>query len=236
MSFQPVARRPVYEQVAGQVREAILGGELAPGSALPSERELCDAFKVSRTTIREALRSLQAQGLAVASGPTAPLRVVEAGALSTDPLRDTLIHLHRLGRVPLTDLVGLRRALESAGARDAAKRRPAPDLTPALDQIAAMRAAGDDVRAFDVADVAFHLEILRASGNEALTLVMLAVRDSTSAHLLELLSAIEDPAHTLRRLIREHEGIVEAIARRDAEAAHRLSDEHIARFYRRAGG
>lgn len=234
MSFAPIPRRPVYQQVAEQLREAILDGRLAPGAALPSERELCEAFQVSRTTVREALRALQAQGLAIAGGPTAPLRVVEASALSTDPLRDTLVHLHRLGRVPLTDLVGLRRALESAGAREAARRKPAPDLTAAREQIAAMRAAGTDIRAFDEADVRFHLEILRASGNEALSLVMLAVRDSIASHLHELLSALEDPSHTLRRLIREHEAIVEAIAARDEDASARLSDEHIARFYRRA--
>lgn len=98
--FEPVVRQPVYEQVAGQLREAILDGSLAPGTPLPSERELCERFAVGRTTIREALRSLQAQGLTVAAGPTVPLRVVTVDALSTDPLRDTLVHLHRLGASP----------------------------------------------------------------------------------------------------------------------------------------
>src|SRR4051794_32094779 len=114
MASQDLERRPVYEQVAQQLREQILSGELAPGSALPPERELCERFGVGRTTVREALRALQTKGLAVADGPTSPLRVVAADALTTEPLRDTLTHLLRLGRVPMDDLVGLRRALEGA--------------------------------------------------------------------------------------------------------------------------
>src|SRR3954468_4913323 len=162
MSSHPLERRPVYEQVADRLREAILSGELEPGSALPPERELCERYGVGRTTIREALRSLQTRGLAVAAGPTSPLRVVEVDALTTDPLRDTLVHLLRLGRVPLDDLIGLRIALEGAGAATAAVREPRPDLTAARDQIAFMRAAGTDLEAFEIADIRFHLELVRA--------------------------------------------------------------------------
>src|SRR3954469_8945240 len=97
---QPLERRPVYEQVAERLRESILSGELAPGSALPPERELCERYGVGRTTIREALRALQTKGLAVTAGPTSPLRVVDPALLTSDPLRDTLVHLLRLGRVP----------------------------------------------------------------------------------------------------------------------------------------
>src|SRR3954447_8677096 len=124
---EPLERRPVYEQVAERLRESILSGELSPGSALPPERELCERFRVGRTTIREALRALQTRGLAVASGPTSPLRVVAPDGLTTDPLRDTFVHLLRLGRVPLDDLIGLRAALEGAGAEKVATSDPRPD-------------------------------------------------------------------------------------------------------------
>jgi DNA-binding FadR family transcriptional regulator len=231
MASQELERRPVYEQVAHHLREQILTGELAPGSPLPPERELCERFGVGRTTIREALRSLQTKGLAVASGPTSPLRVVAPDALTTEPLRDTLVHLLRLGRVPLDDLIGLRRALEGAGAADAAVRDPKPDLTAARDQIAFQRAAGTDLEAFETADIRFHLELVRASGNEALTIVMLAVRDAIAAVLLETLRALDDPAPTVAQLIREHEAILQAVIDGDAEAARRLSGDHLTRFY-----
>lgn len=227
----PVERRPAYEQVADQLRESILRGDLPPGSPLPPERELTERFGVSRTTVREALRALQTRGLAVASGPTSPLRVVAPDALTTDPLRDTLVHLVRLGRVPLDDLIGLRVALEGAGAEQAATRHPRPDLTAARDQIAFMRAAGTDVEAFETADIRFHLELVRASGNEALTLVMLAVRDTVTRTLASHLASLADRRPTLAQLIAEHEAILQAVIDGDGDAARRLSGEHLQHFY-----
>jgi GntR family transcriptional regulator, transcriptional repressor for pyruvate dehydrogenase complex len=228
---QPLDRRPVYEQVAERLRESILSGELPAGSVLPPERELSERFGVGRTTIREALRALQTKGLAVATGPTSPLRVVAPDGLVTDPLRDTLVHLLRLGRVPLDDLIGLRVAREGAGAAAAATREPRPDLTAARDQIAFMRAAGADLEAFEIADIRFHLELVSASGNEALSIVMLAVRDTISAALLSHLQALPDPAPTVRQLIAEHEEILQAVIDGDGERARRLSAEHLTRFY-----
>lgn len=224
---QSLERRPVYEQVADALREAILSGELPPGSALPPERELSERFGVGRTTVREALRALQTKGLAVTTGPTSPLRVVAPDALTTDPLRDTLVHLLRLGRVPLDDLIGLRIALEGAGAEQAATRDPRPDLTAARDQIAFMRAAGTDLEAFELADVRFHLEIVRASGNQALTIMMLAVRDTVSRTLLSHLEALTRPRPVLAQLIAEHEAILQAVIDGDGDAARRLSSEHL---------
>src|SRR3712207_3717315 len=101
MTFEGVVRRPVYEQVADQLREAILDGRLPAGAVLPAERELCEQFDVSRTSVREALRVLQAQGLAVATGPNAPLVVAGADTFAAGPGREALTHLLRLGRVPL---------------------------------------------------------------------------------------------------------------------------------------
>jgi DNA-binding FadR family transcriptional regulator len=229
MAMPDLERRPVYEQVADRLREAILSGELPAGSALPTEKELAERYGVGRTTIREALRALQTKGLAVASGATSPLRVVEPEALTTEPVRDTLVHLLRLGRVPLDDLIGLRVALEGHGAELAAARRP--DLSAAREQLDLMRAAGTDLEAFETADIRFHLELVEASGNAALPLVMLAVRDAIAAALLEHLRALADPAPTLRQLIAEHEAILAAIEAGRGDDARRLSAEHLTRFY-----
>jgi DNA-binding FadR family transcriptional regulator len=245
VAFQSVVRSPAYEQVAAQLREAILDGTLAAGDELPAERELCAQFDVSRTTVREALRALQAQGLAVSGGPTAPLRVAGAESLSSGPLRDGLVHLLRLGRVPLADLVELRCALESAAvaraadavavarAEDPPPDLPAPDLAPAHAALAQMRAAGGDLDGFERADVAFHLALVRAAGNDAIELVMLAVRDSIGAHLRDALHARSERAAraTLRRLAAEHDALLTAIGSGDGEEAARVVRDHILRFY-----
>ncbi|MCW3016695.1 MAG: regulatory protein GntR [Solirubrobacterales bacterium] len=235
MEFTEVIRRPAYEQVAEQLREAILSGALEPGSELPPERELTDRFGVARTTVREALRALQAQGLAVADRPTSPLRVVRAQDLSTGPARDAFVHLLRLGAVPLRDLVELRCALEGAAVGAAAGRRGI-SLDAARAEVSLMREVGDDVEAFEEADVRFHVALVAASGNEALHLVMLAVREPVGAHLLASLRAIEDPLPVLKRLTREHARIVDAIEARAPEQAAERITAHIRGLYRRSLG
>lgn len=61
--FRPVLRRRIHEDIAGQLRDAILDGRFAPGTRLPPERELADEFGVNRTSIREALKVLEGLGL-----------------------------------------------------------------------------------------------------------------------------------------------------------------------------
>ena len=75
--FDEVSRSPLYLQVAGSIREAIIAGDLGPGDALPTERELSESFGVSRASVREALRALQAQGLVSAGGSPARASVAE---------------------------------------------------------------------------------------------------------------------------------------------------------------
>lgn len=233
MEDTQVVRRPAYAQVAEQLREAILSGALAGGSELPSERVLTDRFGVARTTVREALRALQAQGLAVAERPTSPLRVARAQDLSSGPAREAFVHLLRLGAAPLGDLVELRCALEGAAVRAAADR-PDVALDAAHAEVEVMRRIDGDLEAFERADVRFHLALVAASGNEALHLVMLAVREPVGTHLRESLRALQAPAPVLRRLTREHARIVEAIEAREPDQAAERIEAHIRGLYERS--
>ncbi len=232
MPFDAVVHQPVYRQVAAQIRGAILDGELEAGQALPSERQLCDRFAVGRTTVREALRALQAQGLVVSDGATSPLRVSSAEALSTGPLPDALDALLRLGHVPVADLVALREALEGAAIAALATRRDPVDLAPAEQALVAMERAADDVEAFEAADVRFHLALATASGNTAIPLVMTAVRAAISVHLSAALRALPDPGAVTSRLRAEHAAILDAVRAHDAERAQQLLRSHIRGLYR----
>jgi DNA-binding FadR family transcriptional regulator len=217
----------VYLQVAGQLREAILDGRFVPGDSLPTERELCATFGASRASIREALRALQAQGLIVNGG--APARAVVARDVDR-PARDALVSVLRLQRVSLGDLVELRCLLETAALRKAAARADRERLDEARLALTEMR-AGDDIQAYDEADVRFHVALVRASGNEAMHLMMLALRDPVAQHLLESLRADPDPPPTLDRLTREHEEILEAVEGGDGDRAAGLVERHIRGFY-----
>ncbi|MBV9164305.1 MAG: FadR family transcriptional regulator [Pseudonocardiales bacterium] len=233
MTFRGVVRSPAYLQVAEQIRAAILSGELAPGQPLPTERDLCAQFSVSRTTVREALRALQAQGLVSGGGRTTPLRTTVAAEPPSEPLRDALHNLVRLQRVSLADLVELRCALEAAAVERAAAH-------PQADRLAEARAALDDMRRLDIsaeefedADVRFHVALVAASGNEAMHLIMLAVRDAIAEHLRDALHELPRSRAVRCRLTDQHAALLAAVEKGDAEQAGSLTREHIMDFYRR---
>lgn len=232
-SFQAVSKNPVYLQVAEQMREAILAGTLAHGEQLPTERALCVQFGVSRASIREALRVLQAQGLLSGRTRTTPHRTTVSRG-PNDSLSAALAQTVRLRNVGLGDLVDLRCALETTTLERAAERRlPAP-LAAAAAELAVMRDPSISVEAFHLADVRFHLALVAASGNEALLAVMSAVRDSISEHLLTALRALPNQKQGLKKLCVEHEAIYAAVIAGNGPLAAQLGRAHVENFYRRA--
>jgi GntR family transcriptional repressor for pyruvate dehydrogenase complex len=233
MSFKPLVREPVYQQVADQIAEAILAGELPAGQPLPTERDLSEQFDVSRASIREALRALQARGLVVSSGSrTRPLRVTPAAGAS-GPLREALLNLVRLQEVGLADLIDVRCALETAALERAAEGADPARLEEARQALVEMRRSDLSVEEFDEADVRFHLALIAASGNRAMHLVMLALRDAMTKHLHESLRMLPRPAEAFHQLADQHAAILQAVEAGDGEAARTLVQEHIVRFYER---
>lgn len=227
MAFESVTRAPIYLQVAAQLREAILSGRFAPGDRLPTERELAREFGVSRTSVREALRALEAQGF-VAPGPATARTVVGPGL--SEALRDAVGNLLRLQQIPLDDLVDFRCTIETAAVARAAARRPEEALAEAAAAHAEMSLAGIGAEAFEKADLRFHVALARASGNDALHLVMLAVRDAIGRYLLDRMQRRRDLAAGLERLCREHDAVLTAVRAGDGQEAATLVRAHIEAF------
>jgi DNA-binding FadR family transcriptional regulator len=227
-SFKGVVRAPVYLQVAEQLREAIFDGRLAPGEPLATERELAESFGASRASIREALRALQAQGLIIGGGAPGP--AVVAHDLQ-QPASDALTAMLRLNHVELNDLIDLRCLLEMSALERASERQDRERVDDARRALEVMEDENVGIEAFDEADVRFHVALVRASGNEAMHLVMLALRDPVATHLLEALRAQSDPRGTLTRLTAEHARILEAVETGEGDRAALLVERHIRGFY-----
>ncbi|MEQ8833424.1 MAG: GntR family transcriptional regulator [Miltoncostaeaceae bacterium] len=226
-------RLPLYLQVAHRIREAIIAGHLAPGDPLPTERELAESFEVSRASVREALRALQAEGLVAASGPPARTVVVPGAAAHA---RDALVTLLRLNGVGVGDLMSFRTLLECESVAAAAEAPRGPWFTEAHIALAAMRDRTQSAEEYDRADLHFHMALAQGSGNAALYLVMQALRGAVAKHLLEHLTSRPDLPTTLARLTAEHGAILTAIEAGDGAAAQRLVRNHIRAFYSRGGG
>ena len=223
-------RAPLSVAVARRLREAIVSGSILVGEELPSEKELGRQLGVGRSTIREALRILQAQGLVSGGDTVSTARPRVSRELLLASAASTLENVLRLGQVPLADLVALRVVIEGEIV-EAAASAAAPDLAEARAALAVMQRPEIDVDAFRAADLRFHHGLAAASGNAAFGLVMGVLRGAISAHLGEALHRVTEPRATMTALVREHEAILEAVTRGHGKRARALIAAHVRDFY-----
>lgn len=217
-----------YEVVIAWVEDRILAGTLKVGDSLPAERGLAARLGVSRAAVREAVRSLQAQGVlrsSVGAGGTGGTRVaaLPSGALT----RFLRIHV-ALANFPLPDVLEVRVALERLSARLAATRADAADIARMREAIARMRAATTRAHLND-ADTAFHVAIAEGAGNRLATDTTVAIRESVRLPMLHGFAALDQKGfeHIAAGLIAEHEQICDAIAEGRAEVAEHLMETHV---------
>ena len=154
------------EMVASQLRRQIVLGELKEGDQLPSESVLMEQFGVSRPTLREAFRILEAEGAITVR------RGVRGGARVQGP--DIAVAARHIGLLLqyrgalLSDVYEVRAGLEPAAARMAAKRRTSADLARLQEALDRHRESLENPAAPIAADADFHRLIVELSGNETL--------------------------------------------------------------------
>jgi DNA-binding FadR family transcriptional regulator len=226
--FDRLTRVTAYQQVAEQIRAAILDKSLSTDERLPAERELATQFGVSRTTVREALRHLQAQGLLAARGRTSPMQPADPDA-ALARFREALSHVVQLRNVSLPELLELRFAIETAALVRAAQSPLPAQLLAARAALEVMDSARITQAAFYEADVNFHAALVAASGNEALRLVMLAVKDSMRLYLDQAMRG-RSFAKVRPQIVEEHRRLLEAVERGEVDAVSALLREHL-EFY-----
>jgi DNA-binding FadR family transcriptional regulator len=155
----------VHGNTVDHLGEAIVAGRYSAGSPIPPEPRLCEELGVSRTVIRESVKSLVAKGL-VSTGPKVGTRVLSEDQWNWfDP--DVILWKSKSGltREFLRDLQDLRRVLEPAAVRMAAERATARDLADIEAAYEGMRGAVEEGGDYVAHDLAFHQGLLRASHN-----------------------------------------------------------------------
>jgi DNA-binding FadR family transcriptional regulator len=212
--------RPAYEEVASRLRTEIADGKLTPGDRLPAESKLAADFGVSRSTIREALRVLNSEGLIrTARGVSGGSFVTETEPSATsDFLQTRLGILSRHQAITTEELLETRALLEVAGAALAAERRTAGHL--------------DELRKVVEQERDFHVSLLSAAQNRLLeAMAVPVVGQLLSTH------ASNDHGPAQADLDHDHERILERIEARDPEGAAEAMEQHLKRLasaYRRA--
>jgi len=223
--FRPLRHAPAYRALSARIERMILSGQLKPGDSLPTETALAERFGVNRSTVREAIRLLEQEGL-VSRTTGRRLQVDMPGLFDLAPRASRALLLQH---VTFLELWEVALVVEPLAARMAASTRSDADLAAIEDNIATTAHAVERQLPTADHDVAFHALLARASGNRMLMLA----REPVSLLYAPTLGQVEArlPQAAARNLD-AHRQLYAAIHDQDAEQAEQCMRWHLADFRR----
>ena len=223
--IKPVIVPKAADVLAARLRELIVQGRIATGDFLPTERELVIESALSRTSVRDALRVLESEGLISTKAGRA------GGSMVTLPGRESVARsvelFVRTHGIRLDSLLECRVAVEPTLARLAARQRTAAQLAEMTAIHEAFVASADDVPRYKSINLDWHLAIARASGNEPLTALMEAI----ATPIRDAMDYQHVTTSELRAAaIKAHTVILKAITDQDEAAAFKRMERHVSAY------
>src|ERR1700684_3132619 len=218
--YKVVRTSRLYEQIVQQIEESVLNGTLKPGDQLPAERELAQQLGVSRTAVREAVKTLREKGLVEAySG---------RGTFITDgtsqAARQSFDLMVKVGQQEgSAHLAELRLVLEPGIAALGAVRAKEEDVATMREAVVVMDRAQKDPDVYIEADLDFHLALAEAAANP----LILSLIDSIVGLLREQRMRIFNVDGGPERGQLHHKRILEAVREHDAEKARTCMRAHL---------
>jgi len=216
----PFRTATMSNQMVAQVRDALFAKELRPGDFLGTEKDLAERFGVSRIVARDALRTLEAQGIVdIKVGAGGGARIARGNArLFAEALA---VQLDLVG-VSVTEIMDAQRAIECLAAELAAANSTRDDHARLRGLIADAERRIDDVAAFTRLGREFHLSVAEASHNRVLVVQLVSLQ--------HISWPAQNPTLTpkvARRILDAHKELTALIEIRDGAGARRLMDEHV---------
>lgn len=222
MGFETIRKSSAPDMVAKQIIAKITGGELAPGSQLPSQRDLALMLGVGRSSVREAINAL------VVMGYLEPLQgrgtFIKDVLPTVDPGIEKLKAALSAGSI--FDLMEARALLECRSASLAAERADAGQIQNLKAAMKKMKGTEAEYAIFLDADIQFHAAVAEAAGNRVLCELTKLVLEKVVAHHHDLKTALLPPAYR-EVSIRTAARVVEAIEAGDGDDAARWMAQHL---------
>jgi len=218
--YTAVRTSRLYEQIVEQIEESILTGSLKPGDQLPAERDLAQRFGVSRTAVREAVKTLQEKGLVEAYSGKGTF--ITNG--TSQAIRQSLDRMMKFGQQYGSEhLVEVREILEPEIAALAASCATEQHIASLREAVAVIDRLNDECDAYIEADLDFHLALAEAAANP----LILALIDSIVGLLREQRARIFGVDGGPARGQFHHKRILSAIERHDPASAREMMHAHL---------
>jgi DNA-binding FadR family transcriptional regulator len=224
--FEPLDDQPAYRQIAKLIEQRIVGRVLRAGDALPSENDLARQFGVNRSTVREAIRELETQGLIGRGRGEKRLRVTRPQAKHVSKGVSRALALNDVTYLELWEAM---MAIEPAAAHYAATRRTAAQLQAMVRASAHFRRDAADTAAAVASVLDFFNAVASASGNQVLALAQAPLNGLLAPTLTQI---IERVPQARARIGEAQTRIVSAVKREQSELARTWMEKHIRDFKR----
>jgi GntR family transcriptional repressor for pyruvate dehydrogenase complex len=223
--FSEVRPTRGFEEIAMQIQSAVYAGQLKVGDRLPNERELGEIFGVSRATLREALRLLEAFGvLEVRRGASGGAFIVEPGPERAGMLLGAFIHFRHATSEDLNEFRGTFEAETAYWAALRCTPDEARELFALVDELKPVAANANWDHFVDL-DLKIHFKVAEVSKNQIRIAIMQGIHEVFRNSALAIDRRDEPEWRTLQAL--QVDEIAQAIARRDGEAARTLMRTHV---------
>ncbi len=217
--FPNISTQNLKSRVYDLILDLIIDGKLKVGDMLPAERDLSEKMGVSRTVIREAIKSLEARGI---------LTAIHGKGIIVNPInindisRAFMLYLRRqYQKVPLRDLLEVRFIVEPEIAEQAAKKATKEDIEKLEEIIARMEQVRNDVEVFNKTDLEYHLQIGTMTKNIFVTTIMEGL-------IIPIRESIDETSGADRnKVYREHYEVFKYIKDKDPENAKKAMKKSL---------
>ncbi len=219
--FRPIKSKRAFEGISAEIKRLIFKGTLKPGDRLPSETELANQFGVGRQTIREALRLLELSGfISMQKGGAGGPLVVDT---ILNSIGNSFLDAFQMKRIGVDELTTARLEIEKMVLKAAFKGAGEADMEALNDNVLKARKRIDSgIQAFEE-NIQFHKLLAKASGNHVFVVVM----ESITAVVGHFRSFLGVDLELSRKVVREHELILEALKVRDVDKALHVLERHL---------
>ncbi|MDR6551955.1 FadR/GntR family transcriptional regulator [Paenibacillus qinlingensis] len=224
MEVTKLQKQNHYDEIAQQIKEMIVQGQLKMGDKLPSTKELSERFGVGRSTMREALSALKAMGLIEIRQGGASRVIRDAPSEVTLPEWTSL----RMNRTTLLELMEVRQSLEISIASIAARKRTPEDLAQLQRIMQDMGSSvGNDAEG-ERTDLGFHQLLVQATHNSIMEQTFESIRNAMEMMIRDIRRAeLYANQEVAVKLLKEHKVIYEAIVSGDPVLASAAMREHL---------
>lgn len=228
MAIKPggIHRMKVSDGVVEHITSLIMSGDLKSGDKLPAERDLAASLGVSRTALREAVRTLSLMNLvSVRQGEGTFIEDIVPGSFMK-PLSPML----SMGNMNILELIEARRIIEPKAAALCAERATQEELAAISYLVSEMNPEMSRIKRFNDLDLEFHMSVARGSHNSVIVATLEAIRDA----LYEQVEEIQSLPGAAERALGFHRSVADALSSRNAKKAEKLMVDHMADVERAA--